>query len=104
MNSEELFTIENKDNYIKSVSDYNSKEFNRIKLIEEMGELQTELARIQTKPVGRTSREVEDEIADVMIRTEILSYNYDRDYILTRINTKLKKYKKHITEKKYENR
>ena len=87
---------------IQRISKYNTWQYNHLKAIEELTELQQELIKKVTKrggPKEPPDQAVVDEIGDVFIRIQILSYMYPG--VPKRIKEKLTKLEGYLKEGKY---
>lgn len=88
---------------IQKVFEYNTPEYNAIKLAEELQELSLEIIKLTTKPTLDDTRiqAIIDELGDVEIRLRIYKKQFDKDAIENRINLKLGKFKELLESKKY---
>lgn len=101
-----LKTLLSKSDFIKRIGTYNKKtdkNFNYLKLIEEMGELQEVLIKPMTKEKNNFSKENRiDEIGDVLVRLAFIIESEDiSEEVSERIKVKLAKHKKNFASKKY---
>jgi NTP pyrophosphatase (non-canonical NTP hydrolase) len=92
---------------VKIVNDYlkygNSKEYTLLKTAEELQELALILIQSVTKDTEIDDQSIIDEIGDVLIRLNVLREFFPEEEIQERIEYKLKKFYKYITENKYQN-
>lgn len=88
---------------IQQIAEYNNPQYNIDKMLEEMGELQVALSQAKTKPRGRKSTEITDEIGDVLFRGLILAIQFGPSIIFKRIKKKMNKSYKNMIIKKYQN-
>lgn len=92
---------------VKIVNDYlkygNSKEYTLLKTAEELQELALILIQSVTKDNEIDDQSIIDEIGDVLIRLNVLREFFPEEEIQERIEYKLKKFYKYITENKYQN-
>jgi NTP pyrophosphatase (non-canonical NTP hydrolase) len=91
----------------KIVNDYlkngNSREYTLLKTAEELQELALILIQSVTKDTEIDDQDIIDEIGDVLIRINVLREFFPEDRIQERIEYKLKKFYKYITENIYRN-
>jgi len=86
---------------INSIIKNNNPDYQLIKVLEELSELQTALLQYITKKDKTTKQNVIDEIGDVEIRMEILKNIFGKIQVKKRINFKLGKFAQYIKEKKF---
>ena len=77
----------------------NDKNYNTLKLIEELNELATILSQSLTK--GCSELKIIEEIGDVKIRLKVVEARFSQELIQKRINYKLGKNLKYLKQKKY---
>lgn len=83
-----MISLENKKT-IEFLCKKNTFIFNKLKTIEECGELITALSQTFTKDAKPNEKQIIDEIGDVYIRLEILSDIYSKELVQKRITEKL---------------
>lgn len=77
----------------------NNKNYNTLKLIEELSELATILTQSLTK--GAEPEKIIEEIGDVKMRLKVVEARYSKELIQGRIDFKLKKNLKYLKQEKY---
>lgn len=81
----------------------NDREYTIKKTVEELLELALILQQKLNKPSLIDDNKIIEEIGDVQIRLKVLKQIFPKELIKKRINFKLKKFYKYITEKTYKN-
>lgn len=92
-----------KDIVYNHLLNVNDREYTINKTIEELLELALILKQKQNKPDLVSDDKIIEEIGDVQIRLKVLKKIYPIELIKKRINFKLKKFYKYITNKTYKN-
>lgn len=95
--------LENKEIVYNHLLNVNDREYTIKKTIEELLELALILQQKLNKPDLVSDDKIIEEIGDVHIRLKILKQIYPIELIKKRINFKLKKFLKYITNKTYKN-
>lgn len=95
--------LENKELVYNHLLNINNREYTIKKTIEELLELALILQQKLNKPDLVSDEKIIEEIGDVQIRLKILKQIYPIELIKKRINFKLKKFYKYITNKTYKN-
>ena len=94
---------EHKDIVYNHLLNVNDREYTIKKTIEELLELALILQQKLNKPDLVSDEKIIEEIGDVQIRLKVLKQIYPIELIKKRINFKLKKFYKYITNKTYKN-
>lgn len=92
------------DKIIDDMIEYNEDDYNLLKAIEELAELQEKLIKKVIKkggPKEPSNEEVIEEIGDVAIRLVILTKLFGEDAVCDRMDYKLTKFKGYMNEGKY---
>lgn len=89
------------DKVISYLAEKNGEQYNLHKASEECQELGLVLNQYILKPGKVKTKEIIDEIGDVILRVEILKKIFSEKEIQDRVNYKQSKYKEYIDSKKY---
>jgi len=87
---------------IKYLADNNDRTYNLLKASEECMELSLILTQLLSK--GASTKDIIEEIGDVLFRIDVLKHLFDKDKISERKAYKINKCKIYIKEGKYDNR
>ena len=92
----------NKKEVIKRMLVNNDPDYQLIKALEELSELQTALLQFITKKGRKTTKQdVIEEIGDVKIRMKILEKVFGKKAVNKRVTEKLTKFDGYMNEKKF---
>lgn len=94
-----VISKEEKESVYSYMIKNNDKNYNTLKLIEELGELSTILTQSLTK--GAEPAKIIEEIGDVKMRLKVIEARYPAELIQRRIDFKLKKNLKYLKQEKY---
>lgn len=89
------------DKVISYLAEKNGEQYNLHKASEECQELGLVLNQYILKPGKVRTKEIIDEIGDVILRVEILKKMFSEKEIQDRVNYKQSKYQEYIDSKKY---
>ncbi len=86
---------------IAKLHDHNPKQYNALKLAEELNELAVELMQVYTKPNKNNLVGLTDELGDVILRLRMFIPKDGETAIKARIKHKLDKYARYLKENRY---
>lgn len=97
---------EKQNKILSELAEKNSENYNLLKVAEECSELSKEIIDYINKPHKGNISKLADEYGDLVIRMNILIRKMGegfKEYVESRIESKLKKYQKRLTDKSYDN-